>query len=59
MEFIYYYEFDGRFMRDPIPDETKIRIAKERAAEELAKKFVEEALIEVTHTGAVKILIRT
>lgn len=59
MDFTYYHEFDGRFMRGPIPDEVKIRIAKERAAEELAKKFVEEALVEITHTGSVKVVIRT
>ena len=59
MDFTYYYEFDGRYSKDPIPDKVKIDIAKERAAHALAEKFINEALVQITPTGAVKVLIRT
>ena len=59
MDYTFYHCFHDGYVLDPIPDNVKLEMAKERAANELAKKLVEEAQAEITYDGNVKIVIRT
>lgn len=54
---LFTFYFDQLYMRDPIPEETKLEMCKERATKELASRLMREATAEVTPTGAVRVSI--
>lgn len=59
MQFIFYQSFGYGYMRDPIPVDTKIEIAKERAVRALAENLVSKALVDVDLSGDIRIMIDT
>lgn len=59
MQFIFYQSFGYGYVRDPIPEDTKIEIAKERAVRALAEHLVSKALVAVERSGDIRIMIDT